>query len=251
MLLRSGSLGAARYAVTDRHGGVSAGPYAGLNLGDHVGDAPGAVEENRRRLLAALPGAARLAFMRQVHGRAVATAGPGASGPPTADAIVSSSPGTAVVVLSADCVPVLLAGRTRPVVAAAHAGRLGVQHGVVVATVEALAQQGIAPDELVALVGPAVCGACYEVPDGMRAEVAATVPEAAASTRDGRPALDLPAAVQAQLAGAGVRQVERVEACTLESPDLYSHRRDDPTGRLATVAWVPAVPSPPSAPDTP
>lgn len=239
MLLRTGGLGVARYAVTDRHGGVSTGAYASLNLGDHVGDDPAAVAENRRLLLAALPGAQRLAFMSQVHGRDVATAR--ALDPaPTADALVSSTPGTAAAVLSADCVPVLLAGRTRPVVAVAHAGRRGVEHGVVAATVDALAQQGIPPGDLVALVGPAVCGDCYAVPERMRAEVAAVVPEAHATTRDGEPSLDLPAAVAAQLGRAGVRDVERLAVCTRESPDLYSHRRDDPTGRLACVAWLPA-----------
>ena len=247
MLLRTGTFGLARFAVTDRSGGVSRPPYAGLNLGDHVGDDPGSVAENRRRLLAVLPGADRLAFMHQVHGAEVVAIAPG--GPaPAADALLCTTPEVAVVVLSADCVPVLLAGRERPVVAVAHAGRLGVVLGVVPAAFEAMAHQGAEPGELVALVGPAVCGRCYEVPATMRDEVAAAVPEAYATTTAGTPGLDLPAAVEAQLRRAGVTDVQRVPECTAESPHLYSHRRDGVTGRLASAAWIPV---PPNAAETP
>lgn len=237
MLLATGSLGVARYAVTDRWGGVSSGTYAELNLGDHVGDEPEAVAENRRRLLAALPGARSLAFMSQVHGRQVVEAA--AELAPTADALTTVEPGLAPVVLSADCVPVLLAGSEDRGVAVVHAGRLGVQRGVVAAAVDGLVRRGLSPDGLVALVGPAVCGRCYEVPAELRDEVAQVVPAAYARTRAGTPALDLPAAVTAQLRDLGVARVERVEICTLESADLFSHRREGVTGRLACTAWLP------------
>lgn len=238
MLRRTGTVAGASYAFTDRYGGVSAAPYDELDLGDHVGDDPAAVAENRRRLAAALDiGADRLVLMQQVHGRDVAVVdGPrDADDPPVADALVTRTPGLALVVLVADCVPVLLAARRGDVVGVVHAGRKGVAAGVVTATVEAMAALGARPDRMVAVVGPAVCGPCYEVPAGLADEVAAAVPATRATSRAGTPALDLRAGVGAQLVAAGVRTVEVDPWCTVESPDLYSHRRDGVTGRFAGV----------------
>jgi len=241
-----GSLGPARYAVTDRLGGVSSAPYDTMNLGDHVGDDPVAVDGNRRRLADALglaPG--RLALMRQVHGTTVAVAdgsGRGDGGPPEADALVTTEPGLGLVVLTADCVPVLLAapGPDGPVLAAAHAGRKGVQAGVVLEAVATMRRLGGRVEEGQAHVGPAVCGRCYEVPGALQAEVVADVPGAACTTRDGTPGLDLPGAVLGQLVAAGVRDLGHDETCTRETAGLYSHRRDGVTGRIASVVWVPA-----------
>lgn len=241
MLLRSGVLGGARFAVTDRHGGASAAPYDTLNLAGHVGDSAASVADNRSRLAAALsldPG--RVAYVDQVHGRdvAVVEAAPGAGGSaPVADAQVSEVPGLGLAVLTADCVPVLLAdphGR----LGVAHAGRRGVQAGVVGEAVAALCRLGAEAGELSALVGPAICGGCYEVPERMRAEVADRLPEAWAVTRAGTPGLDLPAAVEAQLRASGVGAVDRLDVCTAETPGLYSHRRDAGTGRFACVVWT-------------
>jgi len=241
-----GSLGPARYAVTDRLGGVSTSPYDALNLADHVGDDPAAVAENRRRLAAVIGLAPdRLAFMRQVHGTAVAVVGgaaPGGGDAPEADGLVTTERGLALVVLTADCVPVLLAapGDDGPVLAAAHAGRKGVQAGVVAETVAAMLRAGARVEEVQAHVGPAVCGRCYEVPASLQAEVVAQVPVAASTTRRGTPGLDLPRAVLHQLAAAGVGDLAHDETCTQETADLYSHRRDGVTGRLAGVVWAPA-----------
>jgi polyphenol oxidase len=233
---------------------VSRAPYDALNLGDHVGDDPAAVTANRSRLAAALglaPG--RLAFMRQVHGTTIAVvdgsgadavvAGPdAAAGRPEADGMVTTERGLGLVVLSADCVPVLLAapGPHGPVLAAAHAGRKGVQAGVVTEAVAAMRRLGARVEDGQAHVGPAVCGRCYEVPAALQAEVVADVPAAASTTRDGTPGLDLPAAVLSQLVAAGVPDPDRDETCTLETADLYSHRREGVTGRVASVVWVPA-----------
>ena len=247
-----GSLGPARYAVTDRLGGVSRPPYDALNLGDHVGDDPAAVAENRRRLAAALglaPG--RLAFMRQVHGTrpspssTVPTTTPPAPTPAHPRPMGWSPPGAGLglVVLSADCVPVLLAapGPDGPVLAAAHAGRKGVQAGVVPAAVAAMRRLGARVEEGRAHVGPAVCGRCYEVPAALQAEVVADVP-AAAEHDPRRYAGAGPAGRRAQPAGGrrGARPRTDDETCTLETADLYSHRRDGVTGRFASVVWVPA-----------
>lgn len=249
MLHRTGELGEAQVAVSDRWGGVSTGPYAGLNLAEHVADDPDHVTENRRRLAAALglaPGS--MAFMTQVHGREVAVvdgrpAREGTPRPaPRADALVTAASGVALTVLMADCVPVLLAGRSRtgPVLAAAHAGRRGVALGVVGATVEAMVRLGAPAGSVSARVGPAVCAGCYEVPAAMAGELVAVVPDARATSRRGTPALDLTAAVAAQLRAAGVTEVEVDGTCTAEDPSLFSHRRDAVTGRFAGVVWAPA-----------
>jgi polyphenol oxidase len=239
MLRRTGSIAGARYAFTDRYGGASTAPYDELNLGDHVGDDPAAVDDNRRRLAAAVDlDPARLVLMRQVHGRAVAVVdGPQdpAAPLPEADALVSTGRDLGLVVLVADCVPVLLAARRSDAVAVAHAGRRGVEAGVVPATVAAMQELGARPGRIVAVVGPAVCGRCYEVPRELADQVAAVVPAAAATSATGTPALDLRAAVVAQLLAAGVETIEADPWCTAESPDLFSHRRDGVTGRFAGV----------------
>ena len=239
MLRRTGSIAGARYAFTDRHGGASTAPYDELNLGDHVGDDPAAVDDNRRRLAAAVDlDPARLVLMRQVHGGAVAVVdGPQdpAAPLPEADALVTTGRGLGVVVLVADCVPVLLAARRSDAVAVAHAGRRGVEAGVVPATVAAMQELGARPGRIVAVVGPAVCGRCYEVPRELADQVTAVVPAAAATSATGTPALDLRAAVVAQLLAAGVETIEADPWCTAESPDLFSHRRDGVTGRFAGV----------------
>jgi YfiH family protein len=240
-----GSLGPARFVVTDRTGGTSRAPYDALNLADHVGDDPGAVDANRQALAAELGlSADRLAFMRQVHGRTVARVAPSSSATawPEADALVSTDPTVALVVLVADCVPVLLAapGPDGPVLAVAHAGRKGVAAGVVGATVEAMRELGADVGAGQAHVGPAVCGRCYEVPADLQAQVAATVPGVVSTTREGTPGLDLPRAVLLQLVAAGVRDVGHDETCSRETPALYSHRRDGVTGRFGGVVMAAA-----------
>jgi YfiH family protein len=252
VLHRSGTLGNdtndgnARLAVSDRWGGVSAGGFGELNLAGHVGDEASAVAANRERLVAALGlTTERVAFMSQVHGRDVAVV----DGPvtpeapvPEVDALVTRTPGVALAVLVADCVPVLLSSPSPggTVLGVAHAGRRGVLSGVVAATVDAMRDLGARPERTSALVGPGVCGRCYEVPAAMADEIVDLVPEARASSRDGTPALDLPAAVAAQLRAAGVTDVEVDGACTAEDPDLYSYRRDPVTGRFAGLVWTDA-----------
>lgn len=246
MLHRTGSLGGARFALSDRWGGVSAGAYGELNLGDHVGDDPSAVAENRHRLASAVGLAPdRVSFMSQVHGRVVVVVDrlPSPGAPlPAADALVSRRPGAALAVLVADCVPVLLSAPSPrgTVVGAAHAGRRGVHSGIVAATVEAMGALGARPDQTSALVGPAVCGGCYEVPAALADDVLADVPAARATSRRGTPALDLRAAVTAQLGAAGVTDVEVDGSCTAEDPALYSYRRDQVTGRLGGLVWTDA-----------
>ncbi|MFF3752113.1 peptidoglycan editing factor PgeF [Streptomyces sp. NPDC002018] len=241
MIRQHETLGGAHFAFTDRWGGVSAAPYEQLNLGGAVGDDPGAVGANRElaaKSLALDP--ARVVWMNQVHGREVAVVeGPWADGEiPAVDAIVTGRRGPVLAVLTADCVPVLLADPAAGIVAAAHAGRPGLVAGVVPAAVEAMIALGAEPSGIHARTGPAVCGRCYEVPAAMRDEVAAAVPEAWSETSWSTPAVDVTAGVHAQLAALGVVDRQRSAVCTLESDDHYSYRRDRTTGRLAGYVWL-------------
>jgi YfiH family protein len=141
-------------------------------------------------------------------------------------------------VLTADCVPVLLADPVAGVGGVAHAGRPGLVAGVVPAAVEAMIVLGAEPGHMIAALGPSVCGKCYEVPAALRDEVADVAPEAYAETSWGTPALDVGAGVRAQLAGLGVRMLGTPEVCTMESPAHYSYRRERRTGRLAGYLWL-------------
>jgi YfiH family protein len=228
------SVGGVRFAVTDRYGGVSAPPYAELNLATHVGDDPAAVAENRSRLAAAV--GVPIAWMDQVHGVAVAVVDGPAHPPPTADVLVTTRPGLALGVLVADCTPVLAADPAAGVVGVAHAGRNGLAAGVVPALLEAMTRAGAA--ELVARVGPSICGRCYPVPAAMQEDVARAVPGARSIAADGSPSLEIAAGVVDQLTAAGVA-VEWLPDCSVENPALYSYRRDGGvTGRYAGLVWL-------------
>lgn len=235
------SVRGAHFAFTDRWGGVSAAPYAELNLGGAVGDDPGAVRANRELAAKSLGlDPARVVWMNQVHGADVEVVdAPWGDRPvPEADAVVTARRGLALAVLTADCVPVLLADPVAGVAAAAHAGRPGLVAGVVPAAVRAMTALGADPARIVARTGPAVCGRCYEVPEEMRADVAAVEPAAHAETSWGTPAVDVDRGVHAQLERFGVRDRERSQVCTLESDDHFSYRRDRSTGRLAGYVWL-------------
>ncbi|MFJ8331179.1 peptidoglycan editing factor PgeF [Streptomyces sp. NPDC094437] len=231
----------AHFAFTDRWGGVSAVPYAELNLGGAVGDDPEAVRVNRESAAKSLGlDASSVVWMNQVHGAdAVVVDAPWGERPvPEVDALVTARRGLALAVLTADCVPVLLADPVAGVVAAAHAGRPGLVAGIVPAAVRAMTELGADPARIVARTGPAVCGRCYEVPEEMRADVTAVEPAAHAETRWGTPAVDVTAGVHAQLERLGVRDRERSPVCTRESGDHFSYRRDRTTGRLAGYVWL-------------
>jgi len=228
---------------TTRGGGISSQPWAALNLGLGVGDDPALVGANRR-LVANWLGVPRLVLPRQQHGADVHLARVGDSndvGEPAVDALVSGAAGLAVGVLVADCVPVLLADPRTGMFGAVHAGRRGLAAGVIQAAMQTMATAGARPADMVAVVGPAVCGGCYEVPQEMQAEVAAVVPGTASTTRSGTPALDLPAGAAEILRGLGVGAVAASRLCTIEDPRFYSYRRDGRTGRFAAVIAQQAV----------
>jgi YfiH family protein len=204
------------------------------NLALHVGDDPDEVGRRRRDLERAIGVAPEgLRFMNQVHGNAVAVMDQGTAAP-EADAMVSR--GVPLAVMVADCIPVLLAGDAPegPVVAAVHAGRPGIANGVIPAAVDRMKSLGAGG--IRAWLGPSICGNCYEVPAALQAEVTAAVPASLSTTTWGTPGLDLPAGARSQLEQAGVT-VEYSGPCTLETPSLFSYRRNKHTGRFAGLVW--------------
>ncbi|GGM11618.1 peptidoglycan editing factor PgeF [Nakamurella endophytica] len=246
------------HLLTGRDGGVSAPPYDAWNLSDGVGDAPPAVARNRE-LLAERTGvpAARTAWMHQVHGTSVAGVGDRIDGPFEAtDGLVTDRPGTALAVLVADCVPVLAADPVAGVVGVAHAGRRGAAAGILGRLLAALEDLGGSTGRTQVLLGPAICGRCYEVPDDLQDEVERQLPGSACRTADGTGGLDLRAGLAAQLAGLGVARWRVDPRCSREDGTLFSHRRmgGARTGRFAGVVWTapehtPADPGGPGATD--
>ncbi|MER6513630.1 peptidoglycan editing factor PgeF [Nonomuraea sp. NPDC001636] len=224
--------------VTDRHGGVSAPPYGSRNLGGMVGDDPAAVRANREGLAAEL-GVRAVVYMRQVHSADVAyVSEPFGDDPPPLDGVFTTEPRLALASLGADCPAVLVADPEARMVGAAHSGRPGTEAGVATALVEAMTAKGARPGRMVALIGPGACGRCYEVPEDLREQVASKVPPTWSTTSWGTPALDLRAGIESQLRAAGVADVRHDARCTIESAELYSHRREQPGGRFAGLIWL-------------
>lgn len=229
-----------RRVTTTRAGGASAPPFDSFNLGDHVGDDPAAVAANRARLAAAIGLAPdHVVWMNQVHSDHVEIVGePRTDALDATDALVTATTGLALAVVTADCVPVLLADARAGVIGAVHAGRVGAANGVVLRTVEAMQSLGAHLPDISALLGPAVSGPNYEVPEQMAADVETRLPGSRTTTARGTPALDLRAGLARQLGELGVRSIDIDPRCTVADPALFSHRRDAPTGRLASVVWM-------------
>ena len=229
-----------RALSTLREGGVSEKSYESLNLGSHVGDAPAAVAENRRRLRHAARLPTEPAWLSQVHGaRVVDLDAPDATTPPEADAALARRPGRVCAILTADCLPVLLAADSGTAVAAVHAGWRGLAGGVIEAAVRKLA---IAPESLLAWLGPAIGPRHFEVGGEVRNRLLADDPEAMACfspNAQGRFLADLPALAQRRLARLGIRRIHGGGECTFSRQDRYfSYRRDGKTGRQATLIWL-------------
>ncbi len=229
-----------RVLFTSRSGGVSAAPYDTLNMSASSGDRESAVAANRHRVARACGlRPEQLNWMHQVHGSAVSYVGATPHRrPPEADAMLTDVTARALVVLVADCAPVLLADPEARIVGAAHAGREGMAAGVVPELLAAMSGAGADPVRVHAVIGPHICGGCYEVPASLRDRVADQVPEAACVTRAGTPGIDVGTGIEAQLARAGVRTVSADPRCTAETPELYSYRRDGRTGRFAGLVWL-------------
>lgn len=228
-----------RRVTTTRAGGVSAPPYDTFNLGDHVGDDPAAVAANRERLTKATGLDGRLVWMRQVHSdRVVRVNGPEDGPVDDADGLVTTIRRLGLAVVTADCVPVLLADVRAGVIGAVHAGRVGARDGVVARAVETMCDAGARVEDISVLLGPAVSGRNYEVPEAMAADVEAVLPGSRTTTARGTAGLDLRAGIVRQLTDLGITAIDVDPRCTVADRNLFSHRRNAPTGRLASLVWM-------------
>lgn len=237
-----------RAVSTFRSGGASAPPYASLNLGGHVADSPEAVAQNRRCLAAAAGLPSEPAWLTQVHGIDVAdldaasdvnAAGPASGRLPQADAAFTRQRGRVCAILTADCLPLLLAADSGDVVAAAHAGWRGLAGGVIEAAVGAM---GVAPAKLMAWLGPAIGPNHFEVGAEVREALLRADSGAAtafAANARGRYMADLGVLARRRLEASGVSRVYGGGHCSYaDGARYFSHRRDGVTGRQATLIWL-------------
>lgn len=216
-----------KYRFTKRTGGESHGAFASLNLGTHVGDELRDVLRNRE-ILSQEYGPTQ--YMNQLHGDRIALIEEVTDEAPTADSLVTGIPGISLAVMVADCIPLLLSSRES--VAAVHVGRKGLLNDVTRKTLSVMRDMGAI--DISAIIGPAICGSCYEVSEEIHREVVAAHPLSDSRTPEGTFALDLPAALIALLHEEGVSVVNE-SRCTLENVEYFSYRRDGVTGRQAGV----------------
>ena len=251
-----------RALQTTRHGGVSTAPYNSLNLGDHVGDHELVVARNRMLLRALLP--SEPVWLQQVHGTVVVDAAQ-ADCLPVADACVSAHPGAVCVVMTADCLPVLLCDESGNIVAAAHAGWRGLCAGVLEQTIRAM---NVPTERLMAWLGPAMGPQAFEVGEEVRAAFVAQQPQAAAAfvpsprlfpansegisslsvaSKSGALAFeggqkylaDIYQLARLRLQAQGVTRIYGGGLCTYtDATRFFSYRRDGLTGRMGTFIWL-------------
>ena len=227
-----------RAVTTTRQGGASRGSYASMNPADHVGDDPAAVMANRQTLQQVLNLPGQPVWLQQVHGTVVVNAAT-AGIAPAADAAFSSQPGVVCAVLTADCLPVLLADTAGQCVAAIHAGWRGLAAGVIEQAATAMGRPG---EALLAWLGPAIGPSVYRVGDEVRDTFMGYNPEAAGAFRqgsDGEWFADLYQLARQRLADCRVTSVYGGRDCSFtDSERFYSYRRDGATGRMATLIWL-------------
>jgi YfiH family protein len=225
---------------TARYGGAGRELFDNFNLATHVGDSQKTVVRNREILAENLGiPVDNLFFMNQVHGNqaAVITHESDPENPPTADALFTTMPGVALVVLVADCIPLLM--QSDKAVAAVHVGRKGLLSGVFQETLNAFNRQKIKNSEIKAFLGASICGNCYEVGQDVFQEVVSVIPAAATKnlSANNRPCLDIEAGLISLLDNEGV-QWSSTRQCTVHDPGFFSYRRDGVTGRQAGVIWL-------------
>jgi len=213
------------FRFTNRTGGVSTGAFASLNLGSHVGDQLSDVLRNRQIIAESV---GEIQFMKQVHGDRVAIIESIIEDEPTADALITGIPGINLAVQVADCIPLLLS--SPEAVAAVHVGRKGLVNDISRKTLGIMRDMGAT--SIQALMGPSICGKCYEVSEDIYSEVVELHPLSASRTRAKTFALDLPAALREVLNSEGVEIIDHA-ICTVENQELFSYRRDAITGRQA------------------
>lgn len=225
-----------RSLQTTRVGGISSTPYDSFNLGDHVGDAPLAVERNRILLNTLLP--SEPVWLEQVHGTNVVNADM-ADCLPQADACIARHRAAVCVVMTADCLPILLCDTRGSVVGAAHAGWKGLAAGVVEATVR---EMDVAPQDLMAWLGPAISQQVFEVGEEVRALFVDANRQAAAAFipgQHGKWLADIYMLAHLRLNALGITQIYGGNYCTYrESEKFFSYRRNGVTGRMGTFIWL-------------
>lgn len=233
---------AVRTVLTTRRGGVSQGPYAGLNLGAHVGDDAAAVARNRAWLAQQI--GVPVAYLKQTHSADVVAATDAlracqAGEPLAADASIDGSGTVACAVMTADCLPVLLCDRKGTVVAAAHAGWRGLAAGILAHTVAAMR---VPADEIMAYLGPAIGPDAFEVGQDVHDAFCRPQPQAECAFRaigHGKYLADMNVLARQALAAAGVSDVYGGGYCTLLARDtFFSYRRDGQTGRMLSAIWL-------------
>jgi YfiH family protein len=197
--------------------------YESLNLAQHVGDDPATVDANRKKI-----GSAQ--FMNQVHGDEIVLIDAISSEVPTCDGLITTTPNLSLAVMVADCIPLLLI--SKEAVGAIHVGRAGLVNRIALKAIQMMRSLGAI--EIHAVLGPSICGTCYEVPFQMQQDIIAEHPRAFSTTRKGTPGLDLSKALIADFVSVGVTY-EASTICTLEDQLYFSHRRQNPTGRFAGV----------------
>ncbi|AEC18979.1 hypothetical protein PT7_0439 [Pusillimonas sp. T7-7] len=233
------------YFCTTRQGGVSTGPWASFNLGAHAGDEHDAVNNNRQRLRAMLPGDP--VWLKQVHGAEVFDADEVAmQGPvndlPVADAAVTLQTNRVLAIMTADCLPVVLASTDGQALGVAHAGWRGLAAGVLENTLYALRRRLPGNSAWRAWIGPAISQPCFEVGADVYEAFTEADPHSAVfftpEKTDGKWLADLPGLARHRLLKVGVETIELSDQCTVNQADMfYSYRRDAATGRMATLAW--------------
>jgi YfiH family protein len=231
-------------AFTTRQGGVSQGIYQGLNLGLHVGDAAELVMQNRQQLAQQLALPATPIWLEQVHGTDVLCAEMPLPHPPQADAAVTSTIDLPLTVMTADCLPVLFCDKAGTVVASAHAGWRGLCAGVLEKTIAAMQ---VAPDEILAWIGPAIGPTAFEVGDEVKAAFVAHDPQAETAfvtqkdnvAQKDKWLADLFMLARQRIRATGVSAIYGGNQCTFsDAEQFYSYRRDGQTGRMAGLIWL-------------
>ena len=247
-LLQWGAPQQIKTMITNRHGGFSQPPFDSLNLGLHVGDDPTTVQKNREALKVVLPN--EPIWLNQVHGTQVIDADcrNDWSDVPSADASVTSTPGKVLAIMTADCLPVLLASSDGKVVGAAHAGWRGLAAGVIEQTVALMrskqTQQAQTQSDIIAYLGPAIGPHAFEVGSEVRDIFIAQNPASATCfeqlKENGKYLADIYGLATLRLNALGVEQIEGGDECTLQNPDYFSYRRDQQTGRMGSFIWIEA-----------
>lgn len=227
-----------RWVFTDRTGGVSDAPFDSLNLADHVGDDPVAVAANRRIVAnrLGLSDDPDVVAIRAVHSAGVRVVTDAQPSDEPCDGLVTRQRNLALLALAADCAPVLIFNSSATSLGVLHCGWRGVVSAAPEALVSAMTKLGSTPGDLSALVGPTICGTCYEVDELRFEEFRASAP-ACVRRSEGRYYLDIRRAVTQALRDTGVRTGE-VGGCTLTAPELFSHRRVAPSGRHGVMAVI-------------